>query len=475
MIRTAWGLLWGASVAVCCTGCGTGVPTLVLPGEITDPVDTERFELIARFVHLSDTHLVDEQSPGRLAEFAELSGSAWRPQEAYSTQLLDGMIRTVNKLHVARMRIDFLIHTGDATDNAQLNELKWFVSVLDGGLINPLTGPDDRDPSQVPDPLLDPHHSFVAQGLYRNGVHGPAPTIPWYSVLGNHDQFALGVFPIVTDVFGQRTSPLPLRNRIGLFFPVRLDPAGSEVWGPITPANPGPPPALNFPTFVPPNPERRYITDRDFVDAHLNSVGEPPGHGFSEQSPDQTWYSVSPAPGLRLIALNTGSPIFEMPTFVYSEGAISLRQLSFLRRELEMAQAHNEWVIVATHHPSDSLNPAYGTALAPRSFRQLLNEYPCVKLHLCGHTHRHETIDRGGYAEIVTGSIIDAPQQARVVELWRAKVGEGIELRYRMITHLEEIAPPDESQRDLFADPLLPMRRRAAELAGAASLADNSH
>jgi len=481
-----------------CAGCGV-LPGRVLPNESAQPVDADRFELLTRFVHITDAQIIDEESPGRLTAAAAFSRNAWRPHEAYSAQLLDGIIRTINKMHVAKHRIDFVIHTGDAVDNAQLNELNWFITIFNGGRIDPRTGPDDRDPALQSDPLLDPHHPFDAQGLYRYGIHGEEPTIPWYSLFGNHDRFAAGVFPIVTDTFGRRTSPLPLENRIGFTFPVVLDPTGRLSWAPITPANPGPPPQISLPVLVEPNSERRFITDRDFIEAHLEGAGEPPGHGFDVKHLDRTWYSVSPVPGLRLIALNSASPLIEQPTLVYSEGAISVPQVLFLGRELERAQTLGECVIVATHHPSGALQLASGTALTPRSIRKLLNDYPCVKLHIAGHWHENLVIDRGGYIEIVTSSILDPPQQGRIIEIWRSSEprdmsltrgsrgrssrseaaprvkdsaradlqaeGEESELRYWMFSHLDEINPPDDSHADLFDDPLMPMRRIAAELA----------
>ena len=450
-------------------GCGA-ISGVVLPNEITDPVDTGLFHLVTRLVHISDAQIVDEESPGRLTFLAGVSGSAWRPQEAYSVHLLDGMIRTVNKIHAARQTIDFVIHTGDAVDNAQLNELRWFIQAFDGGMIDPLTGPDDRDPSMIPGPLLDPHQPFEAQGLYRNSLHGNAPTIMWYSVFGNHDLFAVGVFPIVFDVLGRGISPLPVDFRPGIFFPLDLDPTGTLSQPPISPAHPGPPPLLNLPMLVQPNPDRRFFTAREFIGAHLQSDSEPQGHGFDEENTSRTWYSVSPVPGLRLIALNSATPFVEQPTLIYSDGAISPPQLFFLKHELRKAHQLGEWVIVATHHPIGSLEPVLGTSLTAFSFQRLLNRYSCVKLHLAGHLHRNVVIDRGGYLEIVTGSIIDAPQQGRVVELWRRNVedqtNDEIEIRYWMFSHLEEIDPLDDSQAILFDDPLMPMRRIASELAG---------
>ncbi|MCZ6766722.1 MAG: metallophosphoesterase, partial [bacterium] len=238
-------------------GCG-GIPGVSLPNESTEAVDESRFTLLARFVHLSDAQIIDEESPARLTVARELSSTAWRPHEAYSTQLLDGMIRTVNKMHVARETFYFLVHTGDAADNAQRNELDWFMTVIDGGQIDPRSAIDDRQPSQKPDPLLDPHAPFESQGLYRSGVHGDSPTIPWYALVGNHDHFAVGVFPIVTDLSGNRISPLMWENRIGLFLPVSLNPIGVLAYAPVTPANPAPPVGLNLPTVVPANPDRAY-------------------------------------------------------------------------------------------------------------------------------------------------------------------------------------------------------------------------
>lgn len=459
-------------------GCGA-VPIPPAPANrFTEPIDPERYELAARFVHISDAHMVDEESPGRLTFFAGLNSSAWRPQEAYSTQILDGTIRTVNKLHVSRSRFDFLIHTGDVCDNAQQNEVDWFLTVMNGGLVTPLTGTDDRDPADRPPPHLDPHEPFQAQGLYRQGVHGDAPSIPWYNVFGNHDRFALGVFPIIEDLFGVLIAPLPLENRIGFFAPKYLDPVGRLSWSIISPAVPGPPYQLTIPRPVTANRDRQFFTSHRFIRAHLESEGLPSGHGFDAAQPTRSWYSVSPKPGLRLIVLNSASPRFEIPSLVYSDGAISAEQRDFLIDELENAQAADEIVIVATHHPSAGLEPAIGTSVTMPQFRSLLKRYPAVKLHLAGHLHTNAEFDHGGYFEVVTGSTLDFPQQGRIIEIWRPRLFDGqedpgdrndqVEIRMSFFAHHERINPPGESYRELFDDPLFEMRRTAAELAGLA-------
>jgi hypothetical protein len=261
-----------------------------------------------------------------------------------------------------------------------------------------------------------------------------------------------------------------------------LDPLSILSWARITPADPGPPPRLSLPHLVAVDSGRRYVSDAEFVAAHWQTLTEPLGHGFPPPEENRIWYSVTPAPGLRLIALNSAAPFVEMPGQAYSEGAISPPQVRFLRAELTLAEQRDELVIVATHHPSDSLQFAYGTALTPGAFRRLLNEFPCVSLHIAGHWHRHAVFDRGGYIEIVAGSIIDPPQEGRIIEVWRslepntpgtdeqaeddAVLPENSALRYWTFSHLDDLPPPDPSHARLFDDPLLPMRQQATELAG---------
>lgn len=428
--------------------------------------------LIVRFVQISDAQVVDSLSPARWAGAHEVVSSAWRPYEAYSGQLLDGIVRVTNRIHASGTPVDFVLCTGDVCDNAQSNELHWFLDIMDGRSVNPLSGPDDRDAAARPPTLLDPYAGFQPQGLYQQGVHGDLASVPWYALIGNHDVYAIGVFPIVDLEDGRRVSPLPLSCRPGLLLPNVFDPVGSLAWGNVTPAEPGPPRLLEPPSYVSPNPDRRYINRAEIMEALAATGTDPPGHGLAGAGAPG-WYSLSPVPGLRLIALDTAEGIDLVTGRPSSEGAISEEQVNFLRDEIDAAQARGEWVIVATHHPSETLALLQRTEITARGFRDLLNSRRNVLLHICGHRHFNRVAQRGGYVELETCSTLDWPQQARLVEIWREEPepSDGDEqvadapkasivIAYRTFSHLDDSYPP------LGPDPLRPLREQAYTMAG---------
>ncbi len=435
-----------------------------VPNESTEPLPADDYVLVARLAHITDTHVIDEESPARLTFAESFVPFAWRACERYSTQLLDGIIRAINRHHEFAAPIDFVVHTGDALDNHQSNELRWFLDVVDGQWIDPRSGPDDRAPDRRGPPSLDAYAPFQAQGLYRQGVHGTGPSIPWYALIGNHDQYALGVFPVVPHLSGGWYAPLPLPNRIGLFLPTFLDPVSSVAYAPVTPAHPGPPQGPTLPTQIQPNPARRYHTRAELVAAYGDTMADPPGHGFDPADPSRTWYSAAPVPGLRLIALDTTRPAVAYPAGFYSEGALDEGQMVFLRNELRAAQERGELVCVLTHHPSQSLNLTAGSAVSTDELRATLAQYPCVVAHLVGHKHRHRVWSHERYVEFETASTLDYPQEGRIIEIWKRDAD--VQLRYWVFSHLpNEGAPFGGADSDLTDDPLRQMREVAFELA----------
>ena len=95
----------------------------------------------------------------------------------YTSQVLDAAIQTINALHQVTP-FDCGIALGDACDNTQYNELRWYVDVIDGKMITPSSG------AHIGAGDIDYQKPFQAAGLDKS--------IPWYQAVGNHDQFWMG-------------------------------------------------------------------------------------------------------------------------------------------------------------------------------------------------------------------------------------------------------------------------------------------
>ena len=357
------------------------------------PISHEASSL-SYLVHLSDIHIVDEESPSRAFSLASFSGTIYRRNESFTPQVLHAMIQTLNRFSAFRP-FDFAALTGDLIDNRQANELDWFMQTIDGGWVNPDSG-DDDDP--IPGENNDPNDPFFSEGLDSR--------VPWYSTTGNHDLLFIG--NMSTDTFvGDPTRSYSAKAVI----PTCLE---SDEEAPRPHRCVVPPLSYYSMGWIPPDPQRRPIDKAQFISRHLESTSHPNGHGFTpENVAHNTGYWVAdPHPELpiRLIGLDTVAPIG-------SEGILDRDQIdNFLIPELQRAQEDQMLVIILTHHPSIEI-------LRGWELRELLHQNPNVILHLAGHTHVHKIIPRpgdtpeAGYWEIQTASLIDWPLQQRLLEV----------------------------------------------------------
>ena len=109
--------------------------------------------------HLSDLHVCDAQSPIRpefLDRWADPDSpireqvgtiGTYRPHSMLSPHVVEAMVQSLNKIVVGPLSghpIDAAIVSGDTTDNAQFNEVNWYLALLDGQPIRPDSGSFER-------------------------------------------------------------------------------------------------------------------------------------------------------------------------------------------------------------------------------------------------------------------------------------------------------------------------------------------
>jgi metallophosphoesterase (TIGR03767 family) len=475
----------------------------------------EKRTSLVYFGQLSDFQLADEESPARVEVVDPLSsplnppfGAAWRPWEALEPQLDDAMIRQFNQFAGAapvadgsgsHRAMDFTIDTGDSADSQQLNETQWVRTLLEGGTLNPNSGVNKKTYSHplcpnllVPGAAEAAHYTGVQdyddyfEGAFPEfydpdspaGPHAAWPKypglmdraqqtftaqgldVPSYVTFGNHDALVQGnaaanaAFEQVATGCLKPIGPVSNPENAQALLTSLLSP--TNLLGTL----------LTEPQnliIVPGDPKRQFVSKKQYKDV-FKAGAQADGHGFDYIDPAQEaaskgaagYYSWSPTPGMRFIALDT---VAEAGTIVTptgnttSDGNIDDPQFKWLRAQLEAATAADELVVIFSHHAPESLtadaadelaplctladahghdiNP--GCDLDPRSSQPihleadavaLLHEFPNAIAWVSGHSHDNivnpfpSASGPGGFWSIRVAAEADWPQQGRLLEVF---------------------------------------------------------
>ncbi|WP_236610343.1 TIGR03768 family metallophosphoesterase [Methanosphaerula palustris] len=394
---------------------------------------------LLHFFDMTDVHISDKETPAQGIFFGYLGGqsSGYSPVMLATTQVLDAAVQTINALHKAEP-FDFGISLGDVANNEQYNELRWYIDVLDGKVINPDSGVKD-DP--VPGPLNDYQDQYKAAGLNTS--------IPWYQALGNHDHNWIGTNPpddylkanytgeYILNMGNIFVDPLGIKSRG--YYMGSID--GRTVNGDIIGVG-------NVSDFATPpkvlaaDPNRRVLSVSDWMGEFFNTSSTPIGHGFnqSDVSSGRAYYSFEPKSDIpiKVIVLDDTQNATDADAGGYGHGSLDNEQFDWLVSELNSGQAEGQLMIIAAHVPiatelsGSSLDEYTGwssvSQVSEEKLLSTLHEYPNLILWIAGHRHvnainAQKSPDAShpelGFWEVETSSLRDFPQQFRTFEIVR--------------------------------------------------------
>jgi metallophosphoesterase (TIGR03767 family) len=335
-------------------------------------------------------HVVDEESPLRMEFIDFLLGRSYRPQDGLTPQVLDRMVAAVRETAspVSGVRAQLAVTTGDNTDTGQLNEVRWFIDLLDGGAISPDSGdpgscglPEERARYQG----VRGEHGFYEPDASGSDVEGrgygasstdneagaglrvllpDAPGLlesmnapfeasglgmPWYSVFGNHDALVQGNLEPSAELVGVATGCLKvmdlpdhtlasIREERGRTAVIA---AAYEAMMEATAAG-----RRRGVELVESDAARVPLTKGQFIAQHFRTRGRPIGHGFSRDAIDsgEGYYAQSPAPGVRFLILDSVNESGG------HDGNIDDAQFRWIHQELSRAEERRELVLAFAHH-----------------------------------------------------------------------------------------------------------------------------
>jgi len=410
--------------------------------------------------HLSDLHVCDAQSPIR-PEFLDRWSDpdspireevgtigTYRPHSMLSAQVVESMVQALNRIEKGPLSghsMHGAIVTGDTTDNAQLNEVDWYLRLLDGQRVEPDSGDRSRYEGVIDDDAKHYdtkywHPHGAPQGCVddeprtkygfptvpklldscRQPFQATGLAVPWFAVHGNHDALLQGT--VAPDALTRQEMVGPKRYE-SLPSSMGLGEALFK-FGEVGPASYPEAGDARF-VEVSADVERRAVERGEYAKMHLDSPGLPKGHGFTERNvQERTMYYSAFVGGVKLIVMDS------VNHFGGWQGSFDETQFAWIANEIVTSDRP---VVLASHHPLSKMFNDYspsGRRICTAEIEKMLVKYPQVILWLAGHEHRHHVEWVGtemgvqGFWHVETSSHIDWPQQSRVVEVVRDSAGD---------------------------------------------------
>lgn len=431
---------------------------------------------LINLIHITDTHICDAQSPARveyLDRYADPHHPAssivgtligtYRAHEILTTQVLESAVQAINRIDLApvtKTAISAVLITGDLTDNAQSNELDWLTTLLLGGKLRADSGAKDKwegvggefyspffwNPHGTPKgerndfprdlygfPTIPELLHAIRQPFYSSGLK-----YPFLAVHGNHDALLQGTVVPNEELRESVTSDEKIFEL--------SDEEALQALSKVSEQGPAAYPSPIAPKVMTVSADE----SRDFlspIEWNINFYREDEDNGISSQhlGSDRKYWRKD-YESITILALDTVNP------FGGWQGSIDQEQFNWLKEQVE--QIKDKYIVITSHHPIQDIYNGYSPS-ARRVLGAEIESYliskPAVIAWICGHTHRHRIAYFGpditrGFYQIETSSLIDWPQQGRIIEIFLTQDDE-ICIASTVFNHQGSILPDYEHLR----------------------------